>query len=209
MATSFASPLLQLFQNLGDVLNGGKVYSYAAGTSTPLATYQDLDGSTANANPTILDAYGRATIRLTNGTAYKLIVEDSDGNVLLTEDNVIVGEAATDVTTQLHVNLTFAGTPGAQAFMGGAEIVNSATFPVDFDGASGSVQTNPGAEYAITAKLNGVECGTITFDTSGTPTFATTGGATVAVIFGDTLTFHAPDSGTAADILVTLVADLA
>jgi hypothetical protein len=58
-------------------------------------------------------------------------------------------------------------------------------------------------------KLNGVECGTITFDTAGVPTFATTGGATVAVIFGDTITFHAPDSGSAADILITLVATLA
>src|SRR5690348_5165010 len=101
MATLFAAPLAQLFDDLADVLAGGKVYSYEAGTSTPLATYQDRDGNTANANSTVLDSSGRATIRLTEGVAYKLIVKDSSDMVVLTEDNVIVGFAADTTTDQL------------------------------------------------------------------------------------------------------------
>jgi hypothetical protein len=71
------------------------------------------------------------------------------------------------------------------------------------------VQTNPGATYTISVKKNGVEVGTVAFDTAGTPTFVTTGGATVSCIFGDDITFHAPDTGTAADILITLVGEIA
>ena len=210
MATSFAAVLQQHFDNLGDVLNGGKVYSYEAGTTTPLATYQDLAGNTANANPTILNAYGRATIRLTDGTAYKLVLTDADDNILVTEDNITVGEVEEEETFQLLIPMTYCGTPGAQGFMGAAEITLSATLPVDFDGSTGSVQTNPGSDYVITVKKNGVEVGTITISTTGVYTFETTGGATVSLIFGDTISFHAPDSvGTAADFAFTLVGEVA
>ena len=52
----------QFFDNDGAPLAGGKVYSYTAGTSTPLATYTDQGGATPNANPVILDANGEANI---------------------------------------------------------------------------------------------------------------------------------------------------
>jgi hypothetical protein len=209
MATSFVAVLQQHFDTLGDVLNGGKVYSYEAGTDTPLATYQDLAGATPNANPTILDAYGRATIRVTDGVAYKFVLKDADDNILRTEDNVIVGEAADDEDNDYEVATTYCGTPGAQGFMGACELVRSATFPVNFDGARGSVQTAPAAPFVISVEKNGVEVGTISIATTGVYTFATTGAATVACISGDTLAFFGPDSvGTAADFAITLVGDL-
>ena len=52
----------QLFDNNGDALNGGKLYTYEAGTSTPKATYTAQSGTVANTNPIILDASGRADI---------------------------------------------------------------------------------------------------------------------------------------------------
>jgi len=39
-------------------LAGGKVWTYAAGTSTPKATYTSAAATTANTNPVILDARG-------------------------------------------------------------------------------------------------------------------------------------------------------
>ena len=209
MATSFASFLVQLFDDYGDVLAGGKVYTYEGGTSTPLATYTDRGGITANANPTVLDAAGRATIRFTEGVAYKVIVKDADGNTISTEDNVVVGESSSSSTTAYEVILTYCGTPGAQAFMGGEKIKRTVSFPVDFDGSGGSVITNPGSDYVITVKKNGSSVGTITIDSSGVFTFATTGGAVVSCIDGDVLTFYGPDSvGTAADFMVTLAGSL-
>jgi hypothetical protein len=71
----------------GDPLAGGKVYSYAAGTSTPLATYTDQGEGTPNANPVILDANGRAAIWI-GASSYKFVVADSDDNILYTIDNV-------------------------------------------------------------------------------------------------------------------------
>ena len=60
-------------------LAGGKVYTYVAGTSTPLATYTDSSGSTPNANPVILDANGEAPIYLGLGLSYKINILDASG----------------------------------------------------------------------------------------------------------------------------------
>lgn len=43
----------------GNPAVGYKLFTYAAGSTTKLATYTDSTGTTANANPMILDAYGR------------------------------------------------------------------------------------------------------------------------------------------------------
>lgn len=209
MATSLAPILTQLFDDYGEVLAGGFIYTYEAGTVTPLATYQDLAGAVPNANPVELDAAGRATVRVTDGVAYKFIVKDGDLNTVETIDNIIVGESAGTSENVYLVHLTFCGSPAAQAFMGGASITHACTFPVDFDGASGAVQTNPGSDYIVTVQKNGVECGTITISSAGVFDFATTGGATVSCVYGDDITFHAPASGTASDIIATLVGELA
>ena len=46
----------------GAPLSGGKVYTYAAGTTTPQTTWSDAAGTVANANPVILDSRGEASI---------------------------------------------------------------------------------------------------------------------------------------------------
>ena len=48
-----AVPKLQFFDNNGNPLVGGKLYTYAAGTTTPLATYTDASSGTPNTNPII------------------------------------------------------------------------------------------------------------------------------------------------------------
>ena len=71
-------------------LSGGKLYSYQAGSSTPLATYTTVSGLIANANPIILRTDGRAPneIWLTFGYNYKFILQDSAGGTIATYDDI-------------------------------------------------------------------------------------------------------------------------
>ena len=80
----------QFFDNSGAVLTGGLLYTYTAGTTTPVTTYQDSAGSTPNANPIVLDSVGRvsAEVWLTTGAAYKLVLKTSTGTTLWTMDNL-------------------------------------------------------------------------------------------------------------------------
>lgn len=89
MATGTVAPYprLQFFDDSGNPLNGGLLYTYAAGTSTPLATYSDVTLTTPNANPTVLDAAGRATIFL-SAASYKFTLRTSAGTLIWTADNV-------------------------------------------------------------------------------------------------------------------------
>jgi len=81
------SPKQQYFDNNGNPLVGGKLYSFAAGTNTPLATYTDSTGNTSNPNPTILDSRGEASIWLST-VAYKLRLVDANNVEIWTVDNV-------------------------------------------------------------------------------------------------------------------------
>ena len=49
----------QFFDNNGNVLSGGKIYTYEAGTTTPLVTYTSSTGITAHTNPIVLESAGR------------------------------------------------------------------------------------------------------------------------------------------------------
>lgn len=65
---------------------GCSLYSYAAGTTTPLPTYKNST-LTANTNPIILDAAGAAFIWVPAGS-YKFVLVDALGNTVWTVDNV-------------------------------------------------------------------------------------------------------------------------
>lgn len=71
----------------GIPLSGGQLFTFAAGTSTPQATYSNQSG-TPNTNPIVLDSQGYCDIWLNPTLYYKFILEDSLGNVQWTEDNV-------------------------------------------------------------------------------------------------------------------------
>jgi hypothetical protein len=80
-------PKIQFFADDGTPLVGGKLYSYAAGTTTPLATYTTYAGTVANTNPVILDSRGEANVWL-GASVYKLALYDSDNALIWTVDNV-------------------------------------------------------------------------------------------------------------------------
>lgn len=93
--TSLATPpKLQFFDTNGNPLVGGKLYSYAAGTTTPLATYTDYGGGTANANPVILDSRGEANVWL-SAVRYKLKLTTATNVDVWTVDNVNGADEAT------------------------------------------------------------------------------------------------------------------
>lgn len=90
----FPVPFLKFREddNNGKPLAGGKLFSYAAGTSTPLATFfnQDLAPGHENTNPVILDASGRADVWVGAGVGYKFILTDALGNQIYSQDNVSI-----------------------------------------------------------------------------------------------------------------------
>lgn len=64
----------QFFDNDGEVAAGYKLFTYEAGTTTKLATYQDAEFLAANTNPIVLDASGRASIYLEQTVGYKFVL---------------------------------------------------------------------------------------------------------------------------------------
>jgi len=90
----FLSPVggvaAQFFTNNGVILSGGKLYAYAAGTTTPQATFTSSSGNTNHANPIILDSAGRVPggeIWLST-SPYKFVLKDSSDVLIGTYDNV-------------------------------------------------------------------------------------------------------------------------
>lgn len=88
----FAGAGAQFFDNNGNPLTGGKIYTFAAGTTTPLATYTTASETSFHANPIVLDAAGRipsgGELWLTLGLGYKFVVKTSTEVLLATYDNI-------------------------------------------------------------------------------------------------------------------------
>jgi hypothetical protein len=141
MASLSPPPKLQFFGADGLPLVGGKLFTYAAGTTTPLASYVDHNGVTQNTNPVILDSNGQADIWLPDTTSYKYVLKTSADVLLYTVDYVAV-----PVTTNSFASppVIGSGTPNAATFttlnVTGAAIFESTadfTDPVTFDSTVG------------------------------------------------------------------------
>ena len=93
----FLSPVggaaVQFFDNSGNVLTGGKLYTYLAGTTTPTPTYTSATGTTFHSNPIIFDAAGRVPaggeIWLADSIQYKFVLKDANEVLIGTYDNLI------------------------------------------------------------------------------------------------------------------------
>lgn len=169
------SPKFTGLDDNGNPLSAGKLYTYAAGTTTPLATWPQvtLTPGQENANPIILDAAGRATIFL-SPTSYKFILKTSADVTIWTQDNIgavpatnidtdVNGEAGEDLTaTQVaYLNAT-------TWFKADADATTSSTLPIiafvvadTATGVDGTFRTagrmdgfsglTPGAAYYVSA----------------------------------------------------------
>jgi hypothetical protein len=118
MAVLYCPHFVQFLDDAGNPLSGGKLYTYAAGTTTPKATYTTAAGDISHQNPVELDSAGRATIFLSG--AYKFALRTSADVPVRETDNVtafqtgagstVVDNAFTvqnssDATKQVQFNL--------------------------------------------------------------------------------------------------------
>ena len=99
-ATLGSFPVFRALDANGAPLVGGLLYSFSAGTLTPLATYVDAAGVTTNANPVVLDSTGSANVWF-GSSAYKLVLKTSTGSTLWTVDNYQPESAAATLRSDL------------------------------------------------------------------------------------------------------------
>jgi len=113
MAILLVPPYWQPLDADGNPLANGLVYTYAANTLTPKATYTDSTGATAHANPAELDSAGR--IAIWGEGSYKFIVKDSLGNTIKTVDNVTTYSTLADEVDPYFES--FSGTGSQTAYV--------------------------------------------------------------------------------------------
>lgn len=139
----------QFLDNSGNVLTGGKIFTYAAGTTTNQPTYTTSAGNVPHSNPIILDASGRVPsggeIWLTDGLSYKFILRDANDVLIATYDNVTgINSNFVAFTNQQEIQTATAGqTVFNLTTMTYQPATNSLTVFVD-----GVNQYGPGAQYA-------------------------------------------------------------
>ena len=127
----------QFFDNNGVILSGGKLHTYAAGTTTPAATYTSSSGGTAHTNPIILDSAGRVPsgeIWLTGTTQYKFVLKTSADVLIATYDNIWGIGAAGGTAVQSPVIFNTTGTGSTTTFALGGTPTNENTTNVYISG---------------------------------------------------------------------------
>lgn len=97
-AKNLSGGKFRAFTAAGVPLAGGLLYTYAAGTSSPKASYTDALSYTPNANPVELDSDGEASVFLDG--SYKLVLKDADEVTQWTLDNIRATDAR-DINTQV------------------------------------------------------------------------------------------------------------
>jgi len=144
--SAFAGAGAQFFDNNGDILSGGLLYVYTAGTTTPVTTWTSNSGAVANTNPIVLDSAGRVPneIWLNSGVTYKFVLKTSTGVTIGTYDNI----PAIDDPTVFNNLITVTGTdtligtstPPYTAYVAGMTIsfvaanTNTGAVTIDIDG---------------------------------------------------------------------------
>jgi len=185
----------QFFDNSGNVLTGGKIFTYAGGTTTPQATYTSSNGATPHPNPIILDASGRVPsggeIWLTDGLVYKFILRDANDVLIATYDGISginsnfvaftnQQEIQTATAGQTVFNLTTMqyqpGTNGLSVFVDGVNQYGPgaqyAYLETDSDTVTFLSGLHVGAEVKFTtSQLNSSVSTTDAFQVSYTPPF--------------------------------------
>lgn len=105
MAVVTPTAKAQFIDAAGVPLAGGYLYTYAAGTTTPQATYTDSTAATANSNPIVLDARGEASIWLASAS-YKFKLTDANGTEIWTVDNIAAPSTALSPVFDSNVTIS-------------------------------------------------------------------------------------------------------
>lgn len=126
--SAFAGAGWQFLDNNGDILSGGFVYTYVAGTTANTKTWLNSTGGGANenSNPIVLDPAGRppAEVWLDASLLYKFIVRDALGNLIRTYDNIpgILNDSNIGDILDNYVTLTGAQTISNKTVEGALDI---------------------------------------------------------------------------------------
>jgi len=156
--SSFAGAGAQFLDDNGAPLSGGKLYTYAAGTTTPAATYTTTTGSAANTNPIILDAAGRTPneIWLPVGNLYKFVLKSSTDVLIGTYDGIPAVNDPYSINSLLSGvtgtnTISASATPAITAYATGATYsfiaanTNSAAVTLSIDGLTAKSITKNGS----------------------------------------------------------------
>ncbi|WP_226781964.1 YncE family protein, partial [Oceaniglobus trochenteri] len=87
-------------------VSGAFLYTYEAGTTTPVNTFSNLGNTVANEYPVVADGNGVFPAVYLPGGTYKFRMTDPDGAILYEADNVSVvngGEIVTVITSDLNL----------------------------------------------------------------------------------------------------------
>ena len=187
----------QFFDNSGNVLTGGKIYTYAAGTTTDQATYTSSTGVTFHSNPIILDASGRVPggeIWLANNISYKFVIEDSNNVLIGTYDNIVginsnflnfYTQEETQTATQGQTVFTLAtisyspGTNSLLVFVNGSKQITAVNYAeTDSTTVTFASGLNVGdiVDFTTAVSISGgaSNSSTVIYDPAGTNAVATT-----------------------------------
>jgi len=170
----------QFFDANGNPLAGGKLYTYAAGTTTLLATYIDSTGTTSNANPIILDSRGEANVWLVPGTSYKFKLTDANDVQIWVVDEISVPASAGTVTSLSVVSANgFAGTVANPTTTPAITLSTTVTGLLKGNGTAISAATaNTDYQSPITLTTTGTSgAATFTSNTLNIPQYAAAGGS--------------------------------
>lgn len=124
MSVTLAPVLKQHFDdNNGAPLSGGKLFTYAAGTTTKLATYTDSTGGTSNVNPVILNSRGECDLWL-SPSFYRFVLSpptdtDPPTNPIWTVDDVNGAGGGSAQASNIAGLKAIVGTSGASALVQG------------------------------------------------------------------------------------------
>lgn len=131
------SPWFTGLDDNGDPLSGGLLYTYSAGTTTPLATYPaaTLTPGTENANPVVLDSAGRCVLYLL-ASSYKFVLKTAAGVTVKTQDGIGSVPSA-------NVDTDVAGTAGATLVATQVAYLDSSTWKLADADATASSTTPP------------------------------------------------------------------
>jgi hypothetical protein len=106
MSGSISLSLSQQFDSTGAPLNGGLLYFYAAGTTTPQSAYQDTSLTLPWPNPIVLDSAGRVPAFYLEDGQIKIRLTDANGVVQVAADNLLVVGASSGSGSAPSVDAT-------------------------------------------------------------------------------------------------------
>ena len=166
------NPWFTGFDDDGNIVPGGKLFTYAAGTSTKKNTYTDVLGAVANENPIILDDAGRVPSGLfLLPSSYKFVLAPADdtdppANPIRSQDN-IGAVPTTDIDNDVSGVAGEAMTAGQAAYLsdGSGGLTAGRWYLTDSDNAYSS--TLPEVAFVVT---NVAMAATGTFRLSGRDT---------------------------------------